>query len=315
MDKAEKNIVPFLRIPHLRFFIMDIKNRTPHMHEAFEVLSILKGSSTMQTQGREIRIESGDVVVINPNQVHSFQCENDRLLSLSFHLSPEFAHDYFPELKNTLFTCDDVIKAGTETAAKITELLLQAALSYFRLSTYDTHRCIAIAIMLIGELYERLGHVEMTSSEYTTALFASQRMHRIVNYIENHMTEPRLLQSTAESEGLSSTYLSRIFTEYFNISFQQFLKQKRIAKAMRLLCTTNLTVYDICYECGFQDYRQLNKYCWQTFGQPASKCRKVELINDSGPLAPRDVSIEYRYTDKESLEYLTDHVKYSRIEI
>ena len=314
-NKTEKDIVPYLRIPHIRFFIMDIKSRTPHMHEAFELFTVLKGNGTMTLQTGEIDLHSGDVMIVNPNKVHSFHCENDRLLILTIHLSLDFEHDYFPELKNIIFNCNEVIPASSADAIRVIELMNQAALSYFRLSSYDRHRCVALVTMLMSELLERFDHIEMTSSEYTAQIYSSQRMYRIVKYIETHLTEPRLLQSTAQKEGLSSTYLSRLFTEYFNISFQEFLKQKRIEKAMRLLRTTNLPIYDICYECGFQDYRQLNKYCWQTFGQSASKCRDVEMITDSGPITPREISIEYRYSDQETLDYLLQTVKNDRIEI
>ncbi len=61
------------------------------------------------------------------------------------------------------------------------------------------------------------------------------------------------LSVLAEKIGLSSGYLSRLFTQYYNMPFRNFLLGQRINKAKILLIGSGLKIYEVCDEVGFED--------------------------------------------------------------
>lgn len=73
----------------------------------------------------------------------------------------------------------------------------------------------------------------------------------IKNYIDQHFTEPNFsLSSIAEKFNYSIAYISRIFTEYGNISYSDYINEKRIELAKQLLLETNLSINAIGNKCG-----------------------------------------------------------------
>ena len=301
MLSTEKSIIPYTKLPHIRYFLMDTKSRSIHMHDAYELLYVLDGEVTIWDDSKEYIIKKGDVFLLNSDSLHSLFCSSGRVLLLNLHLSPQFANEYIPNLKNIKFSSP----VPAESPEKLIGLMLAGAYTYF-VPRDEKHKCLALTYMTLSEMLKIFPNTERTDNEFLSQMHISQRMQDIVKYMEANIAEPRLLQKTAEHEGLSPTYLSRLFSDYFNITFQQFLKQQRIEKALKLLNSTNLPVYDICFECGFQDYRQLNRYCKENFGKTASECRGASLskASDSDNIM-KITSNEYRYSDEETYIYLS----------
>lgn len=73
--------------------------------------------------------------------------------------------------------------------------------------------------------------------------------------IVEKLKEPISLSSIAEDVGLSPHYLSRLFAEEVGESFNEFVTRKRMEKAMELLKTSNLKVYEVAEQVGIPSYR------------------------------------------------------------
>ena len=84
-------------------------------------------------------------------------------------------------------------------------------------------------------------------------------MSRIMDYVENHYTEKLLLSDISELEGLSVSYLSHFFRDMLGLSFQEYIALRRFERARKMVEQTNRSITEICMECGFSDYRYLNK--------------------------------------------------------
>lgn len=76
-----------------------------------------------------------------------------------------------------------------------------------------------------------------------------------VRLITKHIAEPITLTWAAEQVGLSSFYLSRLFREEVGESFNEYVTRQRIDKAIVLLQTTNLKVYEVAEQIGIPSYR------------------------------------------------------------
>lgn len=71
-------------------------------------------------------------------------------------------------------------------------------------------------------------------------------------YIEQHYADSSLSQNeVCEHIGISASYLSELFTEVGNEKFSGYLASFRVEKACQLLRTTNMTIQEIGFLCGF----------------------------------------------------------------
>jgi len=308
MKEIKKTIVPYPKIPHIRYFIMDAHSRNYHMHNAFEIAYVLEGNCHYIVKSNKILLNTGDIIVVNPNTAHSI-ISSARVLLLVLQLSQDFMIKYSPEIKNIRFVGGYPIKNISDNAKNIAWKLIQGASCYFNTNPVNRYRSLAFTTMVFADLVQYLPYEKYTNTEYLILQETSQRMERITDYIDANITEPRLLQKAAENEGITPTYLSRLFSQSYKISFQQYLKKQRLEKAMRMLTTTKMPIYDICYECGFQDYRQLNKYCKETYGKTSSEFRNLPGIDSSYSRPTSIVASDYKYSDLETVNYLAELIE------
>lgn len=74
-------------------------------------------------------------------------------------------------------------------------------------------------------------------------------------YIAANLEKPITLVVVAEQVGLSPHYLSRLFREETGISFNDYITKRRIDRAVHLLQTTSLRVYEVASAVGIPSYR------------------------------------------------------------
>ncbi|WP_165971992.1 response regulator transcription factor [Paenibacillus piri] len=73
--------------------------------------------------------------------------------------------------------------------------------------------------------------------------------------IAERLAEPLTLTLISDEVGLSSFYLSRLFREEVGESFNEYVTRLRIDKAIHLLQTTHLKVYEVAEQVGIPSYR------------------------------------------------------------
>lgn len=73
--------------------------------------------------------------------------------------------------------------------------------------------------------------------------------------IREKISQPLSLSSVAEEVGLSSSYLSRLFSEEVGESFNDYVTRLRMEKAAYLLKNMNLKIYEVAEQVGIPSYR------------------------------------------------------------
>lgn len=78
-------------------------------------------------------------------------------------------------------------------------------------------------------------------------------------YIAEHYAENISLADVAEKVGISSGYLSTMFTQNLNTGFVDYLNQVRIERSCSYLEQGYLKTYEIAYKVGFRDEKYFSK--------------------------------------------------------
>lgn len=72
-----------------------------------------------------------------------------------------------------------------------------------------------------------------------------------IKYVKSHLRESPSLDETACYINISASYLSKIFTNALHTSYSTFVLHEKLAYAMRLITTSNLSMTEIASEAGF----------------------------------------------------------------
>ncbi len=73
---------------------------------------------------------------------------------------------------------------------------------------------------------------------------------------------------------LSHNEIYAICKEYFASTPAEYIKKSRLAYAKRLLCETDLPIFEIAIRCGIPDYNYFSKVFKKSIGQSPSDYRK-----------------------------------------
>jgi two-component system response regulator YesN len=95
-----------------------------------------------------------------------------------------------------------------------------------------------------------------------------------MEYMMDHMSEDVNLGMVAEKVGVSTAYLSTLFTQKLGCGFIDYLNRLRIECAREYMHDGRLKVYEIAYKVGYHDEKYFSKVFKKVTGQSPSVYRR-----------------------------------------
>jgi len=80
----------------------------------------------------------------------------------------------------------------------------------------------------------------------------NKKMLKILAYMDDNLSETHTLASISQRFGLSERTLSRFFQSVLKVSFLQYLKRLRMARAFELIAANEHSLTEVAYLCGYQ---------------------------------------------------------------
>ena len=81
----------------------------------------------------------------------------------------------------------------------------------------------------------------------------------ILEYIDLHASAKLRLEDVADSLGYNKNYICHLFQKHIGQTYVQYLTQRRLENARRLLTDTALPIAEIALRCGFSDNTYFNR--------------------------------------------------------
>lgn len=129
----------------------------------------------------------------------------------------------------------------------------------------------------IGEVkkaLENLAEQVFENAELDISEDLSQPVRIAAHYAAKHYREAVGLNDAAEAAGVNSTYLSYLFSQEMKIGFANYLLNLRVGHAKKLLRETNLKMWQVAEESGFNDYHYFSKVFKKSEGMSPAEYRK-----------------------------------------
>jgi len=85
------------------------------------------------------------------------------------------------------------------------------------------------------------------------------RLRRVKKHVDQYYSEEISLEKAAQIAATEKTYFSTFFHKKVGITFTDWLRQLRVAKAIEIMETRNQSICDIAFEVGFGDLRTFER--------------------------------------------------------
>lgn len=243
-----------------------------HIHDHFELLYCKKGSFTAVLNDVGHHMEVGDMVLVDPWEVHSTQALAP---GGSDYIVLKFAPEILYSTDQPLYEMDTLIPylnlylshqkrfSAQETSAAGIGGLMDGIYAEYTARNYGY----ALAIRsLIGQVFVWILRAWHGKNKDDLPDEATQELlRRAFLFIEQNYAQDVTMRDAAEFCGMSYTAFSRFFSQYAKKGFAETLNMIRIKKAMLLLAATEQSVTQIGLQTGFsttsyfiQRFREVN---------------------------------------------------------
>lgn len=241
-----------------------------HWHEELEFLFLVKGRALVHIGQEKLTVQSGDVVFIPPNLLHSASrldqeeivfyavlvhfhflssLENDRIQQ--DYLMPLFEpNGHYPLLITREMDKQRQLYSQLESICEVYrqeppgyELLIKARLleAVYRMQTYA-----ALATDAAPATRPALG---------VSSLVAK----KVLAYVQQNYSKRISLADMAGHVNLSPAYFCRLMKKQFDLSPMDFLNEYRVGEAIRLMETTEKKITEIAGLTGFSNINRFTE--------------------------------------------------------
>ena len=236
-----------------------------HWHEFFEIEYVIEGSGEYIIDGITYQIEPGMIFFMTPINFHELKNVNAEIINVMF------SHNF--SSPDALF---HISGHGIEhsvqfnnTDSLFTESLLMEM--YSAVKSNDLN----YASSLLNTLLFKLGRT--SNKNFSSELTYVQS---VMLYLQNNFRSRVTLPEAAAMVGLSSPYLSSIFSKETGIGFKEYLNTLRFEYAKKLILYSDMSISEICYDSGFDDYANFLRGFKQRYGTSPGQFKNY-LRNDS----------------------------------
>jgi AraC-like DNA-binding protein len=245
-----------------------INNRW-HYHSEVELIHFKKGSGN-QFIGDSIKeFKSGDVVLVGSNLPHYWRFDDDYFEETNapsadvrvVHFNENFWGEQFLQLpenvaiRNLLERARRGIQITGRTRQQVGELL--EAL----LNTDGVERVMLLmkALALIADCKELS---TLSSLGFKQDCFETEddRINVIYDYSLKNFKRAIQLEEIAHVANISPNSFCRYFKSRTRKTYSQFMIEVRVGHACKLLIENNISIKQLCYESGFNNFTSFHKY-------------------------------------------------------
>jgi AraC family transcriptional regulator, exoenzyme S synthesis regulatory protein ExsA len=275
--------------------ILDRKHFDINSKCAIEKLIIktpLRLDSIFQDEACFTYIKEGEMSCTSPIDNLSIQTEESVLLRCGNYLANAirklpamtceiFAVHLYPDILKELyknefpnFIKDITIKPYIRKIEKQSVIthFIQSLDFYFENPNLVTDDLLKLKIKELILLLLQTGNAENIITLFSH-LF-NPRQAGLFEVVEAHLYSSISIVELARLTGRSLSTFKRDFETQFSSTPANFIKEKKLEKALELIQSTKLSVSEICYKVGFQDTSHFTKTFKQKYNQSPSDYRK-----------------------------------------
>ena len=236
-----------------------------HWHNDLEIIKVMFGSSRYIINGYTYDVSEGDIIIINPRQVHQawstgFSESRNRVIQLNYNLIKtqmidKATEQYIIPLIHSKYIFSNVVNdRRIHNLFDSLDDVLTAKPDFYELSVKS------LIYILFTYMFGNNHYYE--NKEYKKRqLDTHDYIKKTVGFIQENYNQVISLDQLSDHCNISKYHLCHIFKKNTNMTINQYITDYRLTEACRLLKETKKNVTTISYDVGFNS----PSYFIQTF--------------------------------------------------
>ncbi len=253
-----------------------------HCHDYYELYIHIRGGEYMGVDNRLFQLKPNQVFILPPFCMHGLSCTKEmRNYERSYlNLSPEVMR----VLSCGQIDLDQFFRSHTSGGVCTYQLTDQDASQYVAWirrirdnqvkhadenDAFHRFENYTLLMNILNLLCRTMRRTEPVEGE----VFGNSVIQEVLEYINNHYTQPIRIENLARSFGVSVSWLSHEFTRFTNRSVYDYVLYRRVMLARQQMLG-DASLNDIAYQCGFNDYSNFLRSFTKIAGVSPSRYRK-----------------------------------------
>lgn len=235
----------------------------PHLHYHIEFIYMLEGRTECRVGSSTYTIESGDFIMIFPNQVHSFVSNGPEKYYI-FIINPDLTQELSTSFSQSLPTNPVIKNIGSDDSISVLlHQLIRFDKKYSDVKWTSTEEMRHFLDMsrkgiLLAFFSEVLSRYELKDINRGTGS-DSRALRAIVNYCSQNFSREMSLATLEEELHLNRYYISHLFSAHMGMRFTDYVNSLRIYEACKYLRFSDMSVTEISALVGFGTPRTFNR--------------------------------------------------------
>lgn len=290
------------KYPHYEFFLDYAYQRTStlkdqfkgpfHAHRGMEFLLIHKGQGKLIVEQKSYEVTSGMLCVLQPYQFHHLQLEfteDTPFVRSLIQFEPLLYEAYFAQWPSLYATYKKFVNNILPSPCLYN--LKESDQFHSVFQTWENRKQTNIeeaSLFLVSFFYQLKSVWERYHNQaQSSAIRTPSQIERILAWLEGRYTEPLNLTRMASELHLSPYHISHRFKEWTGITLSEYLNERRLQEAVKLLTTTNDSIAQIGETIGLENCSYFCKIFKKKFGLSPHQYRKkwLYLLETTGHLS------------------------------
>lgn len=260
------------------FHIKDKKDMEfePHYHNFNKIIITISGNVTYLIEGKAYRLKPWDTLLIGGNEVHKVIVNSDEVYErVIIWINSSFLEEH-SSIECKLMSCFEEVQRRKNNLLRLPYGFLEDFRHILsRLEGVQQDKKFGSKILgnaIFMQLMVQINRLILENSiiESSEDIIYDETVVEILEYINKNLNEELSIDAIASKYYISRYYLMHKFKQQTGYTLYNYVLQKRLIMAKALL-KTNMPLYEICTECGFNDYSSFVKAFKKMFGTSPGK--------------------------------------------
>lgn len=247
-----------------------------HFHPEMELVYVNKGQGKRHIGNHLSYFNNSQLLLIGANLPHNGF--TDRLTTNGSETLIQFKEDFLgthffevPEMKDVKLLFERSKKGilfGVKTKQKVGKKIE-------KLVEKQGFKKILVFLEILHILSKAEDFTILNADGYAveTELQDSSKLDSIYKHINEHFKEHISLDEIADIANMTVPAFCRYFKKVTGKTFTKLVNEYRVVHATKLLTESQMSITDVAYECGFNNFSHFNKLFKEITGKSASKYR------------------------------------------
>ena len=250
-----------------------------HINQFCEIYVFVQGDTDYIVGDSYFPLKYGDIIIINPYEVHKAVLKSTNLYERFYLLVPtdifnDFRYNPLSEIMSNTIAKRNLISLPDADRKKALDLLYQIY-EIMHKEHSDADKLLAYGLFL--QFVSLISNCAFeTTISHTNTL--PPLIWDILKYIDANLVEIDSIDQIAMHFGISLPYLSTIFKNAIGTPAIRYIQARKIAYAKSLL-DKDLSVTEVCYQSGFNDCAYFIKIFKQHIGTTPLQYKKTTPVH------------------------------------